>query len=93
MIFPIGTVLGNEDADALGCFYGDSTRCIFSIKSDKKIKSDKLYLIKEVDGIYKYRNTVPTTFKGFDKIIEEAVGKSVFDSKLIDNMVIEKIVR
>lgn len=94
MIFPVGTVLGREDADALGSFSADGTRCIFSIKSPKKIKGgDFLYLIKESDGIYKYRNTVPVNFKDFCDKLEEITGKNVYDSRLIDEMTIEKILR
>lgn len=92
-IFEVGTNLGNEDADALGSFWCDETRCIFSILSKTRLSSEKLKLISDNDGIYKYRNDVPARFSEFCNFLNELTGKDVFESGLIDNMVIEKIVR
>jgi hypothetical protein len=92
-IFEVGTNLGNEDADALGSFWCDETRCIFSILSKTPLSSEKLKLITDKDGIYKYQNEVPARFSEFCNFLSELTGKDVFESGLIDNMIIEKIVR
>lgn len=93
MIFEVGTILGQEDADALGDFWCDDTRCVFSILSKTPLSSEKLKLITDKDGVYKYQNEIPVRFSDFCTFLSELTGKDVFESGLIDNMIIERIVR
>lgn len=91
MIFPVGTIIGQEDADAICSLWLDDTPCIFSITVKEVLNSEDLTLIKEADGYNKYQNKVAMPFRDFCIQLSEITGKEIFESNLANSLVLEKI--